>query len=40
VAEIEKSIRKKFAGKLSEGMLDGNIRAVERAFAEVRGEDE
>jgi len=39
VEDIEKSIRKKFAGKLSEGMLEGNIRAVERAFKEVRGED-
>jgi len=40
VQAIEKSIRKKFSGKLSEEMLEGNIRAVERAFREVRGEDE
>jgi len=36
---IEKSIRKKFGAKLSEAMLAGNIRAVERAFEEVKGED-
>ena len=39
VDEIEKSIRKKLGGKLSEGMLQGNIRAVERAIREVRGEN-
>ena len=37
---IEKNIRKKFGAKLSEGMLKGNIKAVERAFREVKGEDE
>jgi len=36
--EIEKDIRKKLGGKLSEAMLQGNIRAVERAFKEVKGE--
>lgn len=36
---IEKSIDKKLGGKLSEGMLKGNKRAVERAAEEVRGED-
>ena len=40
VKDIEKSIRKKFGAKLSEGMLQGNIRAVERAYNEVRSEDE
>ncbi len=38
--DIEKSIRKKLGAKLSEAMLKGNIRAVERAFEEVKGEDE
>ena len=38
--EIEKSITKKFGKKLSEAMLQGNIRAVQRAFKEVKGEDE
>lgn len=36
--DVEKSIRKKFEGKLSEGMLQGNITAAERAFEEVQGE--
>jgi pyruvate ferredoxin oxidoreductase gamma subunit len=40
VSEIEKSIRKKLGSKLSTGMLEGNIRAVERAFKEVNSEDE
>ncbi len=40
VKDIEKSIRKKFGEKLSEGVLQGNIRAVERAFKDVRSEDE
>jgi len=35
---IEKSIRKKLGGKLSEGMLKGNVNAVRRAFEEVKGE--
>jgi pyruvate ferredoxin oxidoreductase gamma subunit len=35
---IEKSIKKKLGGKLSEGMLQGNIKAVHRAFKEVKGE--
>ena len=38
--DIEKSITKKFGKKLSEAMLQGNIRAVQRAFKEVKGEDE
>jgi len=37
---IEKSIRKKLGGKLSEGMLQGNVKAVQRAFEEVKSEDE
>jgi len=36
---IKKSIEKKLGGKLSEGMLKGNLRAVERAFQEVKGEN-
>lgn len=36
---IKKSIEKKLGGKLSEGMLKGNFRAVERAFEEVKGEN-
>ena len=40
VHDIEKSIRKKFGKKLSAGMLEGNVRAVQRAFEEVRSEDE
>jgi pyruvate ferredoxin oxidoreductase gamma subunit len=35
---IEKSIRKKLGGKLSEGMLEGNIKAVRRAAREVKSE--
>jgi len=37
---IEKSIRKKLGGKLSEGMRQGNVKAVQRAFEEVKSEDE
>jgi len=37
--QIEKSITKKLGGKLSEGMLRGNIRAVERAAKEVKSEN-
>jgi pyruvate ferredoxin oxidoreductase gamma subunit len=36
---IKNSIEKKLGGKLSEGMLKGNFRAVERAFEELKGED-
>jgi pyruvate ferredoxin oxidoreductase gamma subunit len=36
---IKKSIDKKLGGKLSEGMLKGNYRAVERAYEEVQSED-
>ena len=36
---IKKSIEKKLGGKLSEGMLQGNKKAVDRAFEEVRSED-
>jgi len=39
VEHILKSIQKKLGGKLSEGMLKGNIRAVERAFKEVKSEN-
>ena len=39
VEHIEKDIRKKLGGKLSEGMIEGNFRAVRRAAEEVRGED-
>jgi pyruvate ferredoxin oxidoreductase gamma subunit len=39
VDHILKSIQKKLGGKLSEGMLKGNVRAVERAFKEVKGEN-
>ncbi len=39
VDHIKKSIEKKLGGKLSEGMLKGNFRAVERAFEELKGED-
>lgn len=39
VKQIEKSIQKKLGGKLSEGMLKGNIRAVERAFDEVKSDN-
>jgi len=39
VKQIEKSITKKLGGKLSEGMLRGNIRAVERAAKEVKSEN-
>jgi len=36
---IKKSIEKKLGGKLSEGMLKGNLRAVERAYEEVKSEN-
>lgn len=36
---IKKDIDKKLGGKLSEGMLKGNYRAVERAFEEVKGDN-
>jgi len=36
---IKKDIEKKLGGKLSEKMLQGNMRAVERAFKEVRSEN-
>jgi len=39
VPHIEKLIEKKLGGKLSEDVLAGNKRAVERAFEEVRSED-
>jgi len=39
VEEIEKTIHKKFGKKLSAGMLQGNIRAVERAAKEVESEN-
>jgi pyruvate ferredoxin oxidoreductase gamma subunit len=37
--QIKKDIDKKLGGKLSEGMLKGNMRAVERAFEEVKSEN-
>jgi pyruvate ferredoxin oxidoreductase gamma subunit len=37
--DIKKSIKKKLGGKLSESLLQGNMRAVDRAFEEVRGEN-
>jgi pyruvate ferredoxin oxidoreductase gamma subunit len=37
--DIKKSIDKKLGGKLSEGMLKGNMRAVDRAFEEVQSEN-
>ncbi len=36
---IEEDIEKKLGGKLSENMLQGNMRAVERAFKEVQSEN-
>ena len=39
VHHIKKVIEKKLGGKLSEGMLKGNLRALERAFEEVKGEN-
>ena len=36
---IKKDIDKKLGGKLSEKMIQGNKRAVERAFEEVQGEN-
>ncbi len=38
VEQIEKNIHKKFGAKLSEGMLQGNIKAVKRACEEVKSE--
>jgi len=37
--EIEKAIKKKFGKKLSAGMLEGNIKAVERAALEVQSDN-
>ena len=37
--QINKSIEKKLGGKLSESMLKGNLRAVQRAFEEVKSEN-
>ncbi len=37
--DIKKDIEKKLGGKLSEDMLQGNMRAVDRAFEEVKGEN-
>jgi len=39
VDHIRNDIDKKLGGKLSEDMLKGNYRAVERAYEEVRGEN-
>ena len=36
---IKEDINKKLGGKLSEDMLKGNYRAVERAFEELRGDN-
>ncbi len=41
LAEVEKMakiIAKKFEGKLSKELVDGNVRALKRAYEEVRGE--
>ena len=38
--DIKESIVKKLGEKLSEAVLQGNKKAVDRAFEEVRGEDE
>lgn len=32
------NIRKQFAGRFSQEVVDGNVRAIERAFQEVKGE--
>lgn len=37
--DVEKDIRKKLSGKLSEEALEGNVNAVHRAYEEVRGEN-
>jgi len=39
VPHIEKLIEKKLGGKLSQDVLAGNMRAVERAFKEVKSEN-
>ncbi len=39
VEHIKEDIEKKLGGKLSEQMLEGNMRAVERAFEEVESEN-
>ena len=38
--DIKKSIQKKLGAKLSEAVLQGNKKAVDRAFEEVQAEDE
>lgn len=37
--DVEKDIRKKLRGKLSEEALEGNVNAVHRAYEEVRSEN-
>jgi len=39
IPHIKKSIEKKLGAKLSEEMLQGNMRALDRASEEVRGDD-
>ena len=36
---IKKDIEKKLGGKLTEQMLQGNMRAIDRAFEEVKSEN-
>lgn len=37
--DVKKSIKKKLGAKLSEAVLQGNMRAVDRGFEEVKGEN-
>jgi pyruvate ferredoxin oxidoreductase gamma subunit len=39
IKHIEEDIEKKLGGKLSQGMLEGNFRAIRRAAEEVKGEN-
>jgi hypothetical protein len=36
---VKQKVEKKFGAKLSEEMLDGNMRALDRASQEVKSED-
>jgi pyruvate ferredoxin oxidoreductase gamma subunit len=40
IAEIKKSVKKKLGAKLSEEMLEGNMRALDRAAQEVKSDDD
>jgi pyruvate ferredoxin oxidoreductase gamma subunit len=38
IEQVAEYVRKSFGKKFSEEIIDGNVKAVERAYAEVKGE--